>query len=484
MDLLPPGPSRPKHHRQAPLDVSKLHEQALSVLQHNDLGQSTRPAPHLYPHQWLWDSCFIAIGLRHVDIHRAKTELLSLLRGQWDSGMIPHEIFAPNSTYHAGKKVWRSHQIEGSPKGVHTSGITQPPMIAEAVVRVGEKLGLKERRAFYEQMYSGLVHFHQWLYRERDPHNTGLVTLIHSHETGMDNTPYWTRVIRPAAPVRVRALQGIGQEGLLDYLRKDKKAADNPTERLSSVDIHTMYHIITQIRRKDYDLASLLALPYASPNVPLLQDVFFNAILIRANTHLRAIALALGKTLPDDLQLAINKAPHAFETLFANGNYWSRNLRNDELIQEPTIAGFLALYAGTIPPAHAHILAQTLQRPTYWATYGIASVPTDSLYFGAHRYWQGPVWVNTNWLIADGLERYGYTDLASKLRQQTIQLVAKHGMYEYFSPIDGSCAGTHDFSWTAALVIDMLEREYPKGRVAQLAKKFRAATRPRVPAAV
>ena len=65
-------------------------ERAIAVLKANDRGLYTIPAENLYPHQWLWDSCFIAIGQRHYDVERAKMEILSLLRAQWRNGMVPH----------------------------------------------------------------------------------------------------------------------------------------------------------------------------------------------------------------------------------------------------------------------------------------------------------------------------------------------------------------------------------------------------------
>ncbi len=56
-----------------------LLEDAKNVLAMNDRGNYTQPAHGLYPHQWLWDSCFVAIGLRHLDVERAQAEVLSLL---------------------------------------------------------------------------------------------------------------------------------------------------------------------------------------------------------------------------------------------------------------------------------------------------------------------------------------------------------------------------------------------------------------------
>jgi hypothetical protein len=168
-----------------------LLEQCIAVLKLNDRGNYTQPAPKLYAHQWLWDSCFTAIGLRHLDIDRAKLELSSLLRGQWSNGMLPNIIFRDEAQYRAQRDQWRSWLSPYAPDEVKTSGITQPPMLAEAIVKVGAKMAWPERRRWYRLMYPGLLAYHQWLYRERDPHDEGLVLLIHPWEVGLDDTPPW-----------------------------------------------------------------------------------------------------------------------------------------------------------------------------------------------------------------------------------------------------------------------------------------------------
>jgi hypothetical protein len=45
----------------------RLAARAQEVLRQNDMGGWTRMASELYPHQWSWDSGFIAIGLAHLD---------------------------------------------------------------------------------------------------------------------------------------------------------------------------------------------------------------------------------------------------------------------------------------------------------------------------------------------------------------------------------------------------------------------------------
>src|SRR5665213_300457 len=97
---------------------------AKAVLEKNDQGIFTIPAEGLYPHQWLWDSCFIAIGRRHYDTDRAKQEVLSLLRGQWANGMLPHMIFDKDLRYREDRNLWRSWVNPFAPDDVTTSGIT------------------------------------------------------------------------------------------------------------------------------------------------------------------------------------------------------------------------------------------------------------------------------------------------------------------------------------------------------------------------
>ena len=169
-----------------------LLEAAKLVLKNNDHeGRYTIPAHGLYPHQWLWDSCFIAIGVSNYDVKRAQQEIKSLFRGQWSNGMMPHIILNQNFANQPDREFWRSYVSPFAPDNVATSGITQPPLLAEAVVRIGQKMTKIERRSWYASVYPKLLKYHQWFYNERDPHHQGLVLQVHPWETGLDNTPPW-----------------------------------------------------------------------------------------------------------------------------------------------------------------------------------------------------------------------------------------------------------------------------------------------------
>lgn len=438
----------------------QLLEQAKQVLHDNDHGHYTIPAHGLYPHQWLWDSCFIAIGLRHLDVERAKQEILSLLRGQWHNGMLPHMIFTPGQPKLRDHGIWHSWLSPLAPEDLSTSGITQPPMVAEAVVQIGEKMDLPERRSWYKQVFPALLAYHQWMYAERDPHHEGLVLLIHPWECGLDNTPPWMAELHHhLLPFWIRAFQALKLDPILSLLRNDTRFV--PAEqRNTNVDALAFYDIQRRLRRKNYDINAIL-----NHSIFTIEDLTFNSILVRANELLKQIAKSIRQPLPDDLLDNMELTVKAFDELWDEYTvqYYSRDFVTHRLLKEPSIATLMPLYAGNISKERAALLVKMLEKDSLFGpAYPIPSVPLESSYFDEIRYWQGPTWVNTNWLVIEGLRRYGYNDHADALRESTLELVEHSGMSEYFNPLTGEPLGAKNFSWTASLTIDLLKYN-PKG---------------------
>jgi len=433
--------------------AAKLQQEAQEVLARNDRELWTVPAAELYPHQWLWDSCFISIGLRHIDIERAKVELRSLLRGQWSNGMLPNIIFSGGERRHID--LWRSWVSPYAPDNVATSGITQPPMLAEAVYQVGQKLKAAERRSWYKEMLPALIRYHEWLYTDRDPHKQGLVLLLHPYECGLDNTPPWISELRKhSLPWWIGLIEKLRFDGLINLFRRDTKHVP-PGQRMSNIEALAYWSALRRLRRKAYNSEALL--PRA---LFAVEDLNFNAILIRANSLLRQIAKTAGHSLPKELDEAMLRSETALEQLWdeTSGQYYSRSFVSHKLIEEPSIATLLPLYAGTISHERVARLVDLLKRQRVFSvSWPVPSVPLSSSYFDPNKYWQGPSWVNTNWLIIAGLKNYGYEAEAAVLKERTLAMVAKSGMYEYFNPQNAKGAGAPDFSWTAALVIDLMK---------------------------
>jgi hypothetical protein len=438
-----------------PTPGQTLLEQAIAVLRTNDHRSYTIPAEGLYPHQWLWDSCFIAIGLRWVNVERAQTEIRSLLRGQWSNGMVPHMIFSNKAAFRRDRNFWRSWVNPYSPDRVATSGITQPPMLAEAIWQIGQKLNAAERKVWYKQLLPHLVSYHTWLYADRDPHNEGLTLQLHPWETGLDNTPPWMFELHEhLMPWWVRAIRATHADTVINLFRRDLHYVP-PGQRFTTLEVLSLYDAQRRLRRKTYDTQKIL-----SHGLFAIEDLNFNSIFIRANTRLRDIAEAVHFELPEDLLHRMHKSERALEELWDEyaKTYWSRDFVTHRLLKQPSIATLLPLYAGCISKERASVLVRKLEdQHVFGTTFPVPSVPADSPDFDPDRYWQGPAWLNTNWLVIQGLENYGFSDHAAALRETTLDMVNRSGFAEYFDPNTGEPLGAHNFSWTAALVIDLLK---------------------------
>jgi glycogen debranching enzyme len=109
------------------------------------------------------------------------------------------------------------------------------------------------------------------------------------------------------------------------------------------------------------------------------------------------------------------------------------------------------IFAGVAAARIAHDLATRWQAP--WP---IPTVPLGDARFEPRRYWRGPTWININWLVITGLRDNGFADAAAHLAERTLELVARSGFREYYHPETGEGLGADEFSWTAALVLDLL----------------------------
>lgn len=435
---------------------SELFNQAQAILTANDRGKYTVPASDLYPHQWLWDSCFISIGLRHLDVDRAQIELESLIGGQWANGMLPGIIFSSSSAHKAEHNLWQSWLNPHAPNGLITSGLTGPPMLAQAVVAIGQKLSLVDKRSWYKKMYPSLVKYHRWLYTERDLTGEGLISLVHPYESGLDNSPPWIIEMKAHAwPWWLGLVEKLKLDFLVNLVRRDTKYVPL-AQRVSNIEAIADWALLRRLRSKAYDSKAVLS---TKPKI-VLEDLAFNCIFIRANKHLADIAKTIGEVIPSEVIAKMHKSEQALELLWDDltGQYYSCSLVGNDLVREPTVATLLPLYAGSISAKRAEQLVGLLKkRSQFKASWPVPSVPLTSNYFDDLKYWQGPTWININWLIIEGLNSYGYNEEADKLKDQSLKLIAKNGCSEYFSPLTGEPAGAANFSWTAALAIDLLK---------------------------
>ncbi|HWT25735.1 MAG TPA: trehalase family glycosidase [Solirubrobacteraceae bacterium] len=416
--------------------VTPLADAARAILAANWTGRSTVPSRTLYPHQWSWDAAFNAIGWSHVDPARAAQELESLLGAQWDDGRIPHIAFhagVPEEAYFPGPAFWR----HGA-----TSGITQPPVHPVAALEVARR---GAGPAFLERVYPRLAAQHDYLARSRDARGAGLAAIVHPWESGLDNAPAWDE-----------PLAAVDASGVSPYRRRDLDHAD-PADRPSDAAYDRYVLLAERYRERGYEDGDLRAW---SPF--LVEDPLFNALYLAGAHALAEIAARVGA----------DPAPHraAAERIHAalvdrlwdeeHGRFAPYDLVAERFVDRRSIVSLAPLLDPDLPAERVDRLASELASEHFWDPDGAGVTSYDRLAgdFEPRRYWRGPAWANTNWLLARGLRAHGRGDLAARLDEATLWLVERGGFCEYFDARTGEGHGSRDFSWTAALVLDILER--------------------------
>jgi len=428
-------------------------EDLKKVLNNNWRDGYTIPSARLYPFQWNWDAGFIAIALSYIDADRAMQEVTSMFKAQWKNGMLPHIAFHQlNENYFPGPEVWKTDQLEISSQEVSSTGITQPPVFGFVLQRMHSILKLnKNWDAFLNDMYPKVLAFHRYLYTCRDPENEGLVYIQHNWESGTDNSPLWDHIFDSMDVSNARDVA---------HLRKDNKMVDE-SERPTNENYKRYINLIDRFVACNYQDEII-----AKESPFLVQDVLFNSMLVKSNYGL----IELGKYLNKDTSELENWNAKTIESINSKfwdsvtGFYYAYDLRAKKTIPIKVSSGFMPLFAGICSSDQAASLVNHLTtsfaKNENW--YLCASCAYDEPAFNPLKYWRGPVWINVNWMLYHGLERYGFIVLADRVRKDSMTLIENEGSFEYFDPRPNGEAqlkrgiGADLFSWSAALYLDFI----------------------------
>jgi len=168
----------------------------------------------------------------------------------------------------------------------------------------------------------------------------------------------------------------------------------------------------------------------------------------------------------------------------ADGFYFDFDYDRGRIHKVWSVASFLPLFAGVCDEARAAALAAQLQNPATFATaFPIPCVAKSDPTFGSDM-WRGPVWINYNYMVIDGLREYGYTALADALRDRTVDVMKewyeKTGtLYEFYGTENDRCPSQlkrkgepiepynmqvryqsiRDYGWSATLLCDWLNEK-------------------------
>jgi hypothetical protein len=461
-------------------------------------------------------------------VRRAINEMLSIVSCQWQNGMLPHIRFVPGqSGYRPDADDWDVRCKETAGTALRTSGITQPPVLGLCLSRLYSRLTPDEAAAFAPDLLricEGICRFHRWLLTERDPLGEKLAVCLHPWETGTDNSPAMAPLIE-----ETRAWIELAGLDVETYGRMDTRHVP-PEQRPTGRDYFTYFGLISLFKRHSYSQRAIIE------ETPFIwQDVLFNTLLsvslksmgdmLETLDEQRLLPESNGEVMREQAHeqrtegLAVASAVREKLWHHGDGLFYGYDLGNSRQVRISTVSSLMPLLGGIADDRQAQRLIAHLTDPSsFAAAVPVPSTPLNSPHFNRERYWSGPSWPVTNWLIIEGL-RSRRPDLAERLRQSTLAMIAErrepetlreaagrllvrnsyrdgfttpsgqqyaHGwlwdsalvamswplvtegvgqktqvseprFWEYFEPFTGEPLGAPEMSWTASLFLEMLE---------------------------
>jgi hypothetical protein len=256
------------------------------------------------------------------------------------------------------------------------SPFTQPPLIAWSTARIFKE-DESMGRLRIESFYQALKAYHRWLNTHRSL-PSGLYFWRHPYESGVENAP-----------------------------------------RFSSRD----ERFLTDTRT------------LAAPDL--------SAYMVLQCEALADMATALGEL--QDASAFENEAQTIRDLMNQqlwheeDGLYYDCNQQTGELIRSRTIASLIPLAAGVPNDQQARMIRdKACDASAFGSPIPFPSVALNDPDFTKDM-WRGPVWVNTAYLVLEGLRRYGYTEdygtLAWRLCDGVYRVLQEeHQVYEFYDP--------------------------------------------------
>ncbi|MGH2893899.1 MAG: MGH1-like glycoside hydrolase domain-containing protein [Solirubrobacteraceae bacterium] len=360
----------------------------------------TAPSRGRYPWQWYWDSCFSAIAWRRFDPARARTELETLLAAATPEGFIGHTIFW-------GEPVTpiRGLFYNVRSRADFMTATIQPPLLAWAWrIAVGDPASVPA------------IQRHQdWVEHDRGIDGDGLLWIIQPDESGLDASPKFDSAF------------GWHADGLPGF----------PL-------------LVRHNRRLGFDVRRI-----AAAGGTLVCGTATNVL-----HGLSRLALGRPSLTPTIVERLYDERRGLFHQLVRRGSR-----KTSVAAPALTWAALSPLALPDLPEAIGRRLVEEhlLDPRRFWLPVPPPSVAADDPHFSRRdrflflrRYWRGPTWINTAWLLWLGLVRLGYGDAARELAVRLERAVLGAGLREYYDPYTGEGMGAAEFSWSS-LVMELVE---------------------------
>jgi len=200
---------------------------------------------------------------------------------------------------------------------------------------------------------------------------------------------------------------------------------------------------------------------------------------------LAAEKIALAKGLPvdaTDFAAQAKRTKDLIQRLLWNeqdGFFYDRDIRTGLPIRVKSVNGLYPLWAGIPDAAQAQRLVhEHIMNPReFWSAYPLPSYalnernytqhhvpcPQIDIYYAlpdGHCNWRGGIWGHGNYMVAHGLQRYGFREEAQTLARKSYAMAAADpDIYEWYNAETGKPEGSHPLCAGAEVLMRFLPTE-------------------------
>ncbi len=390
-------------------------------------------APEAIGNSMFWNTLYVpALGLEFPSIsrHWAK-EFGGWVVGEWDCffGSLLTNLEDTAQTSASVRAILLSQSPNGVVPNIDGGSGTspdrsQPPVGSYIVLKNYEH---NQDREVLEWAYPRLKRWHEWWFKNRgdgQPWRDG----------NRDGLLEWGSDKGSAFSVGGRGyLQAAKWESGMDDSPMYDNAAYNPsayTMELDDVGLNSLYALDSECLAK---IARILGDDEDSRR--------FTADYQRIKAVMR--------------QKLWNEKDGIYENLYWNGHFSKR--------LSPT--NFYPMLAGVATPEQAKRMVQEhlLNPKEFWGKYVMPTISRGDSSFEDQFYWRGDIWGPTNYLVYEGLNRYGEDEVALTFAEKSYDLFMEdwrahqHTNEQYYA-WGGSAGGDKHYTWGALLCLIATEQ--------------------------
>ncbi|MBE0456073.1 alpha-glucosidase [Pseudoalteromonas prydzensis] len=436
---------------------------------------------------WPWDSYKQAFALATFHPELAKQNLNAVFEHQitandavrpWDAGFIPDLVAYNLSPERGGDGInWNERN-------------TKPSLAAWAVWQVYQYTNDKQ---WLEEMFAKLIAYRHWWLTNRDHNNNGVpeygATVDKAHNTSdgklrfeVNTANGWQAFsgitnyqnalkTNPQGQVKIPAQTAaswesgrddaavfgfINSEQLARYIKNGGQAADWHVDFAQNFD-NSGRLIGYSLLQESVDQASYMAADnrYLSKMAKELNYPRQASYLLKQATRLRDYINRCMFDTTTGFYYDIEIAPQPLENGCAGKPLIKRGKGPE---------GWSALFNQVATVEQAQQVVDAMLDPREFNThvpFGSAALTNPA--FGADIYWRGRVWLDQVYFGLVGMSHYGYCEKAQQLSEQLLThadgLLASAPIRENYNPLTGEQQGAPNFSWSAAHLLLIVQKQ-------------------------